>query len=91
MRTKQASREPSVLSSSTSSAETEDARELKTALCTFLDGIESGSSFATSGVYSEAPFPGLYTRGYGAISLPLAEHDADAMCKNRTEVDGSKA
>ncbi len=88
MSTKQATREPSVQSTTTNSAGTEAEPEIKTALCNLLDGIESGSSFATSGVYSEAPLPDLHLRGFGTIPLPLTERDADAICNPRTQVDG---
>lgn len=64
---------------------TQNARDIKKALHNLLENIESGGSFATSGVYSEAPLPDLVFEGFGSIPLPLVERDADALCKERTE------
>ena len=64
-----------------------NAHDIKTALCNLLDDFKSGGSFATSGVCSEAPLPDLSLQGFGPIPLPLAERDADAICKERTEGD----
>ena len=52
--------------------------------------IESAGSFPTSGVYSEAPLPDLVLEGFGPIPLPLAERDADALCKKPTKGDEGK-
>ncbi len=63
---------------------------MKTALCDLLDGIESGGSCATSGVFSQAPLPDLSLKGYGPIPLPLAQRDADAICKEQAGSDEGK-
>lgn len=65
--------------------ETEDSCDIRIALGNLLGDFESGGSFATSGVYSEAPLPDLSLQGYGGIPLPLAQRDAEAICKERTE------
>lgn len=64
--------------------------DIKNNICEFLDGIESGCSFATSGVFSEAPLPDLYLNGYGSIPLPLAHRDVNNICKERTKGDDGK-
>ena len=61
--------------------------DIKHNICEFLDGIESGCSFATFGVFPEAPLPDLFLQGYGPIPLPLAERDIGNICKGRTEAD----
>lgn len=65
--------------------ERKKAHDVKHAICRLLDNFESGGTFATSGVYSEAPLPDLSLQGYGGIPLPLAQRDAEAICKERTE------
>ena len=69
---------------------TKDAHDTKTAPSNLLDSIESGGSFATSGVFSLAPLPDLSLHGFGPIPLPLAQRDGDAICKERTEDDEGK-
>ena len=61
--------------------------DIKHTICEVLDGIDSGCSFATSGVYPEAPLPDLSLKGYGPLPLPLAKRDVDTICKERTAGD----
>ena len=63
--------------------------KIKHTVCELLDGIDSGCSFATFGVYSEAPLPDLSLQGYGAIPLPLTKRDIDAICKEVDNGTGS--
>ena len=90
MRTKQTGRkaERSELpAKNVMSCETLIVDEIKHNICDFLDGIESGCSFATFGVYSEAPLPDLFLQGYGPIPLPLTYRDICNICRGRTEGD----
>lgn len=64
--------------------------DIKHNICEFLDGIKSGCSFATSGVFFEAPLPDLCLDGYGPIPLPLAHRDFNNICKERREGDAGK-
>lgn len=67
-----------------------NASDTKMVLHNALENIKSGGSFATSGVYSEAPVPDLSLEGFGPIPLPLAERDAEAICKEQIEGDKGK-
>ena len=90
MRTKQTGRKAEMSEFRSRSIFTREmliADEIKSTLCELLDGIESGCSFATFGIFPEAPLPGLSLQGYGPIPLPLAERDVDAICKEQTEGD----
>lgn len=62
---------------------------IKSDIGEFLDGIESGCSFATFGVLSEAPLPDLNLRAYGPIPLPLALRDVYGICDNKKKGDDS--
>ena len=64
---------------------TKTAPDIKTALCNLLNRFEGGGSFATGGLYSEAPLPDLFLEGYGSIPLPLAERDVEGICRERRE------
>lgn len=70
------------------SRNTQNAQDTKNALYDLLENIESGGAFATYGVFFEAPLPDLVLKGYGPI--PLAQRDADALCKERTEDNKGK-
>ena len=88
MRTKQTGRKAEVSelpSKNVITRETLIVDDIKHNICEFLDGIESGCSFATFGVYSEAPLPDLFLQGYGSIPLPLAERDIGNICEGRPE------
>lgn len=61
--------------------------DVKGKICEFLDGIESGCSFATSGVFAQAPLPDLHLDGYGPIPLPLAHRDVNNICREGREGD----
>ena len=90
MRTKQTARKaemPEVAPKNVITRETLIVDDIKHTICEFLDGIDSGCSFATFGVFPEAPLPDLSLQGYGPIPLPLAQRDVDAICKERTEGD----
>ena len=65
--------------------DTKPAPDIKTALCNLLNRFESGGSFATGGLYSEAPLPDLFLEGYGSIPLPLVERDVEGICQERME------
>ena len=88
MRTKQCreTRTDAVLNDSRP-RDSKNAQDIKSALCNLLEGVESGGSFATFGVCPEAPLPDLSLHGFGPIPLPLAQRDADAICKEPTEDD----
>lgn len=73
---------PGVLFKEPKAPEPLSARDVQSALCKLLDNIEGGGSIATSGVYSAAPLPGLFFQGYDPVPLPLAQCDADAICKD---------
>lgn len=70
--------------------DTLEARDIKNHLYYLLGNLESGDAFATSGVHSKAPLPDLSLHGFGRIPLPLAERDADAICREPTDVDQGK-
>lgn len=67
-----------------------DPDSTKNALYNLLDEMESGGTFATSGVYAKAPLPGLSLTGYGEIPLPLVERDACVIIKKQAEIEKSK-
>ena len=90
MRTKQTERKADtskIPSKNRIARETWIVDDVKLTIGELLDGIESGCSFATFGVFYEAPLPDLFLQGYGPIPLPLAERDVDAICRERTEGD----
>ncbi|KAL9067195.1 MAG: hypothetical protein Q9161_007091 [Pseudevernia consocians] len=64
-----------------------NAGDTKNALYNLLYELESGGTFATSGVYAEAPLPGLSLTGFGEIPLPLAERDACAILKKQAAIN----
>ena len=47
--------------------------------------MNSGGTFATSGIYAEAPLPGLSLTGFGEIPLPLTERDTCAIIKKQAQ------
>ena len=65
--------------------------DIKHNICEYLDGIKTGWSFATFGVFLEAPLPDLYLNGYGSVPLPVAKRDIYTICKTETEGDDGKA
>ena len=90
MRTKQTGRKAErseLLAKNVITRQTLIVDDIRHNICEFLDGIESGCSFATVGVYSEAPLPDLFLQGYGPIPLPLTERDKCNICKERAEDD----
>lgn len=64
-----------------------NAGDTKTALYTLLYELESGCTCATSGLYAEAPLPGLLLTGSAEITLPLAERDACAILKKQAAIN----
>ena len=65
----------------------ETAQSYKDSLDGLLWRMEGGGSFAASGAYSKAPLPDLFLQGFGPVPLPLAQRDAEAICKERTAED----
>lgn len=68
-----------------------DADDTKNALYNLLDKSESGGTFATSGVYAEAPLPGLSVNGFGEIPLPLIKRDACAIIEKQAAIEKGKS
>lgn len=85
MRGKRARSSSGLSSEDPDTRHTDDASDIEIPLCKFLNGIESGGSFATTGVYSQAPLPDLFLQGYGPIPLPLAQRGFDEICEEQTE------
>jgi hypothetical protein len=49
--------------------------DIKEVLCDCLDNAKSAGTFAHYDTLKDAPNPGLFIKGFGAISLPLPEID----------------
>lgn len=75
-RTKQDHRKVGVMVKPDETPQGPSPDDIKRTLRDLLDKCEGGGTFATSGVYTEAPLPGLEMSPYGPIPLPLMERDA---------------
>ena len=56
-----------------------DEKSLKKDLITFLSRVRLDTSFATFGLLSNVPLPGLTIDRLGQIGIPLSERDAKAV------------